>query len=869
MLYTTIPSLDYRDYVDKFISDCKKECKDEIFVLYVPYKENVEYFNRVCPDIQSVSILDDLCDLNMEDFVYVLNAFNKYSGYISNDKISTLMFDMLQFRIQCRSYDIPKDIGNPLIKSLLKENKYGKKMEYLGKRKVSYILCDFLFKDPLERKIATFLFKEYDAKIILMPHYPVDIGKHCEEIFHNVYLLLHDLCCSFSDVIILNNSANNYCDFINSIFGNSFNFSVSSHPESVNMVQCPDIYSEVDYIMHCIQNNKKKLILLLSSNQYIRKRVEFRLLCEINQDDSKNVNKKFVEANDHFLNNSTDDFYSILYHIIRIVHSDFDSIELLSFLKYRCFVIFGEEYLICINEFENNILRNVYKKKGLLGIKLSLQHSNLKKIYKDYINEVLAIFEQFIIFSKEDKRVDVSVYLDYHVEIFDKIVKCINKFFSTYSINIKDFYNKKECLKISFKNIKCNFVKYNALFSLIYKKFVIDYDYTIKKFGNVTICSVAELKYIPQADLVIFSGCNEDDWTSNQDNFRFVPEYMHKKFEFIDHNNATKLYSYYLYYFLHSSELYITRSEYLLDKESVPHLYWIYLSKFYSILEYKKDNSVFVEVTARQKASISPSVHLRPKILSATAIELLMRDPYGFYLKYILKITLPNPIDKPVSASDFGIIIHDVFAWYVKNYENIKDKYKETLQYAMVLVQKYPSSFEGSVLWPRKFEQYISKFIELDQANRNDTIAIYAEHKCQLYIEDLDVRINARCDRIEYLSDGTLSIIDYKTGSKLPTNKDVLAGFSPQLAIQALAAESELNIKVSKVSYWHFVQDGIIIKDKIVPDIVTFKDEAYSGIYELIKYFCCTDSVYHVVPDESKEPEYNEYSLIEHLVDCI
>ena len=45
-------------------------------------------------------------------------------------------------------------------------------------------------------------------------------------------------------------------------------------------------------------------------------------------------------------------------------------------------------------------------------------------------------------------------------------------------------------------------------------------------------------------------------------------------------------------------------------------------------------------------------------------------------------------------------------------------------------------------------------------------------------------RLRARADRIDEIADGGYEIVDYKTGA-IPTKKDVNAGLSPQLPLEA------------------------------------------------------------------------------------
>jgi ATP-dependent helicase/nuclease subunit B len=52
-----------------------------------------------------------------------------------------------------------------------------------------------------------------------------------------------------------------------------------------------------------------------------------------------------------------------------------------------------------------------------------------------------------------------------------------------------------------------------------------------------------------------------------------------------------------------------------------------------------------------------------------------------------------------------------------------------------------------------------------------------------------DFLLHGRADRIDVLKDGTLSILDFKTGTP-PTASQVLVGFAPQLGLEAAMAQA-------------------------------------------------------------------------------
>ncbi len=62
----------------------------------------------------------------------------------------------------------------------------------------------------------------------------------------------------------------------------------------------------------------------------------------------------------------------------------------------------------------------------------------------------------------------------------------------------------------------------------------------------------------------------------------------------------------------------------------------------------------------------SPPVELRPKQLSATRIETLIRDPYAIYAQYVLKLRPFEPLAKLPDARERGNLVHDILERFVR-----------------------------------------------------------------------------------------------------------------------------------------------------------------------------------------------------------
>ncbi len=88
--------------------------------------------------------------------------------------------------------------------------------------------------------------------------------------------------------------------------------------------------------------------------------------------------------------------------------------------------------------------------------------------------------------------------------------------------------------------------------------------------------------------------------------------------------------------------------------------------------------------------------------------------------------------------------------------------------------------------WPR-FERLATAFVGWDERRRAALAEVHAERRGALTIalpKGEAFSLRARADRIEAGLDGAFAIIDFKTGQP-PSAKEVFAGFSPQLTLEA------------------------------------------------------------------------------------
>lgn len=179
----------------------------------------------------------------------------------------------------------------------------------------------------------------------------------------------------------------------------------------------------------------------------------------------------------------------------------------------------------------------------------------------------------------------------------------------------------------------------------------------------------------------------------------------------------------------------------------------------------------------------------RPKTLSVTEIEDWLRDPYTIYARHILRVSPLDPVDMPLSVADRGSAIHNTLGDFtIANPAQLPDNIFAQIE---TIGAKHFSALmnrpEARAMWWPRFLRVAAWYAGWERERREQTLHIHAETSGSIVIP-LDgeriFKLTTRADRIETRKDGSLALIDYKTGIP-PTGKQVRLGLSPQLSLMA------------------------------------------------------------------------------------
>ncbi|MGN6571963.1 MAG: double-strand break repair protein AddB, partial [Pseudolabrys sp.] len=193
-------------------------------------------------------------------------------------------------------------------------------------------------------------------------------------------------------------------------------------------------------------------------------------------------------------------------------------------------------------------------------------------------------------------------------------------------------------------------------------------------------------------------------------------------------------------------------------------------------------------VTPAPRPAPTPPFEARPRRLSVTEIEDLLRDPYTIYAKHVLDLRPLDDIDTPPGASDRGNVIHDSLADFDKAHPQKMpdDPVPELLAIGRKHFKPLESFPEARAFWWPRFERIAAWFAKFDRQRRENasSLAIEIGGRIAIPFGNDTFHLTVRADRIEALSDGRYAIIDYKTGMP-PSEPQVRTGLSPQLTLEA------------------------------------------------------------------------------------
>jgi ATP-dependent helicase/nuclease subunit B len=275
----------------------------------------------------------------------------------------------------------------------------------------------------------------------------------------------------------------------------------------------------------------------------------------------------------------------------------------------------------------------------------------------------------------------------------------------------------------------------------------------------------------------------------------------------------------------------------------------------------------------RHKPRPTPPAAARPDTLSISDVATLMADPYAIYCRKILNIRQLDALDEESDQSLFGEIAHAGLAEFFED-KNAAARPGAVQALTAALLAEMLKQRPRAALeqwWGARLERIAAWVIEEEQTRRvAQGVPKALRHEVEGTMPVGKFALKGRADRIELGANGTVSIIDYKTGT-VPKAKSVKNGAAPQLPLEAVMAEAgafgeEFRARVAELAYFKLsgrAEAGDETKPfKTEAEIAEAVAQAAAALPELFEKFARATTPYLSSPHPSRQNAYDVYAGI-------
>jgi ATP-dependent helicase/nuclease subunit B len=315
-----------------------------------------------------------------------------------------------------------------------------------------------------------------------------------------------------------------------------------------------------------------------------------------------------------------------------------------------------------------------------------------------------------------------------------------------------------------------------------------------------------------RADLVICGGLNEGSWPSIPPQDPLLAPAVLRALGVPGGDFRIGLSAHDLAGMLGAPEVVLSRAERDAGGPAIPSRFLLRVEALLGerLLDVHRETDA-VELARRLDASKEPEPYPQPKPMptaeqrnvqvSITALDSLRSDPFQFYARAILGLKRLDALDEEPSAAWRGSVAHAILErWH-------REGGKLAAIAEQVLTEENIHPLMRAVWLPRLLKGL--EWVEAELARLEGREVIAVEAKGEMTIDG--VKIHGRADRIDRLSDGTLAVVDYKTGNP-PSGKRVKQGYSLQLGLVGMMAEASgipgVAGEAAQFEYWSLAKKG-------------------------------------------------------------
>ncbi len=340
---------------------------------------------------------------------------------------------------------------------------------------------------------------------------------------------------------------------------------------------------------------------------------------------------------------------------------------------------------------------------------------------------------------------------------------------------------------------------------------------------------------LQRRDRMILASLNEGSWPKPAAADAFLNRRMRRKLGLPDPDERVGLSAHDFAQFANASEVILSRARRVDDKPAVASR-WLWRLRTLAAGALGRDgaeaalrpladaNPLAWARGLRQVEDTTPAKPPQPRPpsdkrnllkFSPTRATTLIRDPYADYGAEILRLEKLRRVGEEIDPRKRGSAVHKAIELYER--EANEEALGDLIEQRLLAEGASPEITRlEKPLWERAARVYLAW-----AAAREARISDKELEKAAILMLNTaagEVRLKAKADRIELLKDGTLAIIDFKTGASKSV-KQVKSGLEPQLPLEAaIAARTSFGAigpaRTSELIYFQLSTSAAVLKEK-------------------------------------------------------
>lgn len=456
-------------------------------------------------------------------------------------------------------------------------------------------------------------------------------------------------------------------------------------------------------------------------------------------------------------------------------------------------IVKNNEYRVSQDAFKGNLLLEAIFAPCSTGLETA---EYLKKIFSIFTSKAEEELQQ----AKEDKEA-LSGSLFEEIEEEDRPQPVFNDVEREFIYTYQSLFERLECTIIKY-NIEFN---RDTFFTMLHKLAQSEsVAFTGEPLSGLQVMGVLETRDVDFENIIILS-MNEGVFPAKPLTNTFIPMNLRHAFGMPTQEHRDAIFAYHFYRLISRAKnialIYDSRSEGMQSGE--PSRYIKQLSYLYGFDLHYKTIQYDIEVESSNAISIKKDEHVMSKLreclvggkrkLSASVLKYYISCPLRFYFEFVEGLREENEIEEGIDDKAFGSILHNSMEMI---YEPVKGKLVKPADIDRVLNDRnyLRRVVEKSFLEVMKVnditgylhlvEEVLLTYVD-DVLNHDKNLGgfIYIEsekresYPYQVNYPDgsktLQINIVAVYDRIDRLKNGTLRIVDYKTGKSAKSEKQL------------------------------------------------------------------------------------------------